>query len=64
MLCFYDLKHQYVLGLQNVTANYEMAQENFFTESEVYWAPASNPRDLYAQLSQFKFREIRRQQIQ
>jgi len=53
-----------VLELQNVAANYEIAQESFFTESEIYWAPASNPRDLYAQLSQSKFREIRRQQIQ
>ena len=41
-----------------------MDQKNFFTESEIYWAPASNPRDLYDQLSRFKFREIRRQHIQ
>ena len=53
-----------VLELQNVAADNKMVQESFFTESEIYWAPASNPRDLYAQLSQSKFREIRRQQIQ
>ncbi len=35
-------------------------EEYNFTESEIYWAPASNQSDLYAQFAQNKFREIPR----
>ena len=63
-IIFYGQCILLVLELQNVAADNKMVQESFFTESEIYWAPASNPRDLYAQLSQSKFREIQRQQIQ
>ncbi len=36
------------------------SEENYFPESEIYWAPASTKSDLYAQLAQNKFREIPR----
>jgi len=52
------------LVVQNDPIPLEKGKESFFQECEVYWAPASNPRDLYEQLSRFKFREILRPQIQ
>ncbi len=36
------------------------SEENYFPESEIYWAPASTKSDLYSQLAQNKFREIPR----
>ena len=38
-------------------------EKSFFTESDVYWVPASNPAELYEQLSKYRFREIQRHQI-
>lgn len=35
----------------------------FFKESEVYWAPANTTSGLYNQLSDYKYREIPRNQI-
>ncbi len=35
----------------------------FFVEDQIYWAPASNTSDLYAQLASKKYREIHRNQI-
>ena len=48
--------------LQDVPTSSNL-EDGFFTESEIYWAPASNSQDLYAQLSSSKFREILRPQI-
>lgn len=36
----------------------------FFRESEVYWAPANTTSGLYNQLSDYKYREIPRSQIE
>ena len=36
----------------------------FFEESDTYWAPSSNPSELYEQLAVKKYREIPRNQIQ
>ena len=33
-------------------------EQVFFQESNIYWAPSSNPTELYAQLAKYKFREI------
>ena len=39
-------------------------EEGFFTESDIYWVPASSSAELYEQLSKYRFREIPRSQIQ
>ena len=38
-------------------------EQVFFQESNIYWAPSSNPTELYAQLAKYKFREILSPQI-
>ena len=38
-------------------------EQVFFQESNIYWAPSSNPTELYAQLAKYKFREILSLQI-
>ena len=38
-------------------------EQVFFQESNIYWAPSSNPTELYAQLAKYKFREILSHQI-
>ena len=59
-ICNYKLKHCW--SAQDVS-NCSGVENSYFTESEIYWAPSSNPSELYAQLSKFKFREILRPQI-
>ena len=39
-------------------------ETSFFTESAIYWMPASSPTELYEQLSKYRFREIQRKQIE
>ena len=41
----------------------EPKEQVFFQESNIYWAPSSNPTELYAQLAKYKFREILSLQI-
>ena len=38
-------------------------EKSFFTESDVYWVPSSNPAELYEQLSKYMFREIQRHKV-
>ena len=38
-------------------------EQEFFQECNIYWVPSSDPAALYAQLAQYKFREILRHQI-
>jgi len=35
----------------------------YFAEEDIYWAPASTMPALYAQLAQYKYREIPRDQV-
>ncbi|CAI8026550.1 Ephrin type-B receptor 1-B (Fragment), partial [Geodia barretti] len=44
--------------------NSDGEEREFFTESDIYWVPASNTAELYEQLSKYRFREIRRDQLQ
>ena len=37
--------------------------QGYFSEENIYWAPASNITDLYEQLAHHKYREIPRHQI-
>ena len=41
----------------------EPKEQVFFQESNIYWAPSSNPTELYAQLAKYKFREILSHQL-
>ena len=38
-------------------------EQDFFQECNIYWVPSSDPTELYAQLAQYKFREIPRHKI-
>ena len=59
LLCFYHYIYQVVNE-----GGADVEEKSFFTESDIYWEPASNPSELYEQLSQSKFREIQRNMIQ
>ena len=39
-------------------------EEAFFTQSDLYWTPASDTAGLYEQLSRNHFREIQRDRVQ
>ena len=39
-------------------------EEQFFTETDIYWVPASNTTELDNQLAKNKFREISRHHIE
>ena len=39
-------------------------EERFFTETDIYWVPASNSTELYKQLAKNRFREIPRHHIE
>ena len=52
------------LSIANYVHMQDPAKEQvFFQESNIYWAPSSNPTELYAQLAKYKFREILSHQI-
>ena len=49
----------------NSTLSTSAVDENmFFSESETFWRPASDPAVLYEQLAQNKYREINRKHIE
>ena len=47
----------------NIHVQHPAKEQEFFQECNIYWVPSSDPTELYAQLAQYKFREILRHQI-